>query len=89
MINITKRAKQELKRLLSRNVDLSQANLGIMDRGQGIIGLGICVEAPVGRIVEYKGKKVSVVEPKLANDLQGVTIDVYETPEGSELVILD
>ena len=89
MINITEPAKQELKRQLSQNVDLSQANLWIMDRGQGIIGLGVCVEAPVDRVVEYDGKKVLVVEPKLANDLQGVTIDVFETPEGSELVILD
>jgi len=89
MINITEPAKQELKRLLSQSVELSQANLWIMDRGQGIIGLGICVEAPVDRVVECEGKKVLVIEPKLANDLQGATIDVYETPEGPELVILD
>jgi hypothetical protein len=89
MINITETAKQELKRVLSQNVDLSQANLWIMDRGQGIIGLGICIEAPVDRLLEYEGKKMRVVEPELADDLQGATIDVYETPQGPELVILD
>ena len=89
MINMTESAKRELKRVLSQNVDLSQANLWIMDRGQGIIGLGIYIEAPVDRVVEYEGKKVLVVEPKLADDIGGATIDVYETPQGTELVILD
>ena len=89
MINITEPAKKELKRVLSQNVELAQANLWIMDRGQGIIGLGICVEAPVDRVVEYEGKKVRVVEPKLADDLEGAIIDVYETSGGPELVILD
>lgn len=89
MINITESAKKELKRVLAQNVDSSQANLWIMDRGHGIIGLGICVEAPVDRVVEYGGRKVRVVEPKLANDVEGATIDIYETPEGRELVILD
>ena len=54
MIDITERAKQELKRLLSHIVDLPQARLRIMDRGQGIIGLGIDIEAPGDRIVEYE-----------------------------------
>ena len=87
MINVTKQAKQELKRLLSQNVDWPQARLRIMDRGQGIIGLGIDIEAPGDRVVEYEGTKVLVVEPKLANNLQGITIDVDETPDGAELVI--
>jgi Fe-S cluster assembly iron-binding protein IscA len=88
MINITERAKREFKRLLSQNVDWSQARLRIIDRGQGIIGLGIDIEAPGDQVVEYEGTKVLVIEPKLANNLQGVTIDVDETPEGPELVVL-
>ena len=87
MINVTKRAKQELKKLLSQKVDWPQACLRIIDRGQGIIGLGIDIEAPGDRIVEYEGARVLVVEPELANNLQGVTIDVDDTPDGNELVI--
>ena len=89
MIDITERAKQELKKLLSLKVDWPQARLRIMDRGQGIIGLGIDIEAPGDHVVEYEGTRVLVVEPALANNLQGVTIDVDETPEGPELVILE
>ena len=87
MINVTEQAKQELKRLLSQYVDLPQACLRIMDRGQGIIGLGIDIEAPGDYIIEYEGTKVLVVEPELANNLQGITLDIDETPEGYELVL--
>ncbi len=87
MINVTERAKQELKKLLSLKVDWPQARLRIMDRGQGIIGLGIDIEAPGDCVVEYGGARVLVVEPELANHLQGITLDVDETPEGPELVI--
>ena len=87
MINVTERAKQELKRLLSQNVDWPQARLRIMDRGQGIIGLGIDIEAPGDCIVEYEGARVLVVEPELANNLQGITLDVDDTPDGPELVV--
>ena len=87
MINVTERAKQELKRLLSQNVDWPQARLRIIDRGRGIIGLGVDIEAPGDRIVEYEGTRVLVVEPELANNLEGITLDVDETPEGPELFI--
>ena len=87
MINVTERAKQELKKLLSLKVDWPQARLRIMDRGQGIIGLGIDIEAPGDRVLEYEGTKVLVIETELANTLQGVTIDVDNTPNGPELVV--
>ena len=59
----------------------------LIDRGEGIIGLGIDIEGLGDRIVEYDGKKVLVVESELANNLQGVTLDIDETPEGPELVL--
>ena len=87
MINVTKRAKQELRRLLSENVDWPEARLRIMDRGQGIIGLGIDVEAPGDLIVECEGERVLICEPVLATSLKGITLDVDDTPKGTELVI--
>ena len=46
MVNVTERAKQELKTLLSKKVDWPQACLRLMDRGEGILGLGIDIEQP-------------------------------------------
>ena len=89
MINVTEQAKNELKKLLSLNVDFPQARLRIMDRGQGIIGLGIDIEAPGDRVLEYEGTKVLVIESELANTLEGVTIDIEDTPNGPELVVAE
>ncbi len=87
MINVTERAKQELKRLLAASVDLPEARLRLMDRGQGKLGLGIDIEAPDDQIVEYDGIRLLIVEHGLATNLKRVTLDVNDTPEGAELVI--
>ena len=87
MINVTRRAKKELKRLLSQKVDWPQARLRLMDRGQGILGLGIDIELPGDQVVEYQGIKVLNVEPELATKVKGITIDVDDTPDGLALVI--
>ena len=89
MINITKRAKQELRKLLAKKVDWPGARLRLMDRGQGKLGLGIDIEAPGDHIVEHEGIKVLVVEPELATSLKGVTLDIDDTTKGTELVISD
>ncbi|MFC1939604.1 hypothetical protein ACFLTY_04100 [Chloroflexota bacterium] len=89
MVNVTERAKQELKRLLSQKVDWPEGRLRLMDRGQGIIGLGVDIEAPGDQIVEYNGARVLVCEPVFASSLKGITVDVDDTPEGAELVICE
>ncbi|MFC1957993.1 hypothetical protein ACFLVQ_00290 [Chloroflexota bacterium] len=89
MINISERAKQELRKLLSQKVDWPEARLRLMDRGQGILGLGIDIELPGDRVVEYQGVSVLNVEPGLAARVKGVTLDVDDTPQGAELVICE
>ncbi|MFC2071361.1 hypothetical protein ACFLUU_01400 [Chloroflexota bacterium] len=87
MVKVTERAKQELKRLLDQKVDWPGARLRLMDRGEGIFGFGIDVDLPGDKIVEYQGVKVLNVERNLATSIEGITIDVEDTPEGVELVI--
>jgi len=87
VINVTERAKQELKGLLSQKVDWPQARLRLIDRGQGILGLGIDIELPGDQVVEYQGIKVLNVEPELAAKVKGITLDVDDTPYGLELVV--
>ena len=87
MINVTEQAKQELKRLLTSSVDWPGARLRLVNRGQGRLGLGIDIEAPDDRVVEYEGAKLLLVEPELASNLKRVTLDVDDTPDGVELVI--
>lgn len=87
MIEVTERASQELKRILYSNVDMPQARLRLMDRGQGHLGLGIDIETPGDKLVERDGSTVLVVEQGLASSLKGVILDVDDTLEGPELVI--
>ncbi len=87
MIKVTERARQELKKILTDKVDWPGARLRLIDRGQGNLGLGIDIEAPGDQVVEHDGLKILVVESKLAANLSGVTLDVDDSPEGSELVL--
>ena len=89
MINVTEQAKQELKRLLTSSVDWPEARLRLMNRGQGRLGLGIDIEAPDDQVLEYEGTKLLIVEPELAFNLNRVTLDVDDTPDGVELVICE
>ncbi|MBA7530585.1 hypothetical protein ES705_22793 [subsurface metagenome] len=87
MIDVTERARQELKRILSRKVDMPQARLRLIANDHGGLGLGIDIEAPGDQVVECEGSKVLIVEPRLAANLKGVTLDVDDNSEGAELVI--
>ena len=87
MINVTQSARQELNRILLTTVDMPQARLRLFPRDQGELGLGLDIEMPGDELVEYDGSAVLVVEKGLASNLQGVTLDVDNTPNGTELVI--
>jgi len=83
MINVTKSAKEALRKLLNTQIDMPQGRLRLMDRGQGKLGLGIDIEMPGDKLVKYEGATVLVVGRELAQNLKGVTLDA----EGAELVI--
>ena len=87
MISVTERAKRELRKLLSDNVDWPEARLRLLDRGEGVLGIGVDIEMPGDYIVECEDKRVLVIEPGLAANLNKIILDVDETPEGTELVI--
>ena len=87
MINITARAKQSLHKLLTSKVDLPEGRLRLVDRGQGKLGLGVDIEMPGDELVEYDGSTILVVEQVLAANLEGVTLDVEDSAEGSNLVL--
>ena len=87
MIDITERAKRELKRILSDNVDMPQGRLRLIDRGQGKLGLGIDIEMRSDYVVEYDGSHLLVVEPTLATRLKGIILDIDDTSGVGELVI--
>jgi Fe-S cluster assembly iron-binding protein IscA len=89
MIDVTERAKKELKELLANKVDHPAACLRLRTDDEGKLGLGIDIEKPDDEVVEYEGSSLLVVEPQLADALKGTAIDVVEGDEGRELVIVN
>ncbi len=89
MIEITEHAKQELHRLLINKVDWPGALLRLIDRGKGKLGLGIDIQKPDDLVIEYDSRKLILVESELAEHLADITLDVDDTPDGPELVIIE
>jgi len=89
MLEVTERAKQELQRLLVANVDWPGALLRLVDRGNGVLGLGIDIQAPEDEVIEYRGKTLLLIKPKLADNLERITLDADNSPEGLQLVIVE
>lgn len=87
MITVTERAKEKLESMLTSRVDNSQAALRLIATHEGEYGLHVDVENPGDKVVNYKGRKLLVIDGKLADNLEGTTLDTEVTPEGVELTI--
>lgn len=86
MVGVTARAKKELKKILAAKVDMPQAGLRLVSHSQSELGLGVDIELPGDQVVRYDGSKVLLVENRLAKKLEGVTLDIDDTPDGPQLV---
>ena len=89
MVDVTERARKELKRILTSTVDNSYALLRLVASGQGKLGLGIDIELPGDEVLEHQGSGLLLVEHELAARLEGIAIDVDETEEGTQIVICE
>lgn len=89
MIEITKHARQELKKILNDNVDHPQARLRLTSSGGEHLGLGVDIEMPDDQIVEHEGSCVLLVARELADRLAGIILDVQDTGDGPQLVIAE
>ena len=89
MIDVTERAKKELKKILSSKVDNPLAGLRLSTSGPlGQFAFSIDVEMPGDQVVEYESSKVLLAEGELATRLKGHTLDIEDTAEGTQLVLL-
>ena len=89
LMEVTERAKQELKKILTANTDKSEACLRLVTNEGGQLGLTIDVERDGDQTIEHENSKLLLTEKELADTLQGITIDVEDTPEGTKLVSTD
>jgi hypothetical protein len=87
MVIVTEKARLELKKLLRAKVDWPGARLRLIDRGQGVVGLGVDLESPGDEVVKHNGEALMVIGPEFSSRNKVITLDVDSTPDGPELVI--
>jgi Fe-S cluster assembly iron-binding protein IscA len=89
MIGVTEQAKEELKDILVSKVGDPRACLRIKADDAGLVGLTIDIEMPGDQTVEYQGSILLVAEQELADKLSHVAIDVADTEEGRQLILVE
>ncbi|MBN1375785.1 MAG: hypothetical protein JXA01_06495 [Dehalococcoidia bacterium] len=87
MINITDDAKKELKKMLSENAPDPSVLLRLAANEQGQLGLVMDKQMEGDSVLEYEGTKLMVIEDQLAVHLEGISLEVENTPEGPSLML--
>lgn len=88
MLTVTQRAKQELKKTLQDHTDDPEIGLRLVSERRGQWGFVLDREAQGDQVVEHKGSKVLLVGHELAPQLNGITLDLRDTVDGRQLVLL-
>lgn len=87
MLKVTESAKQLLKETLTAHSDDPEVGLRLSLKTPGQLGIVLDREAEGDHVVEHEGAKLLLVASELASVVEGVTLDVQDTPEGPKLVI--
>ena len=87
MLTVTENAKQLLKGILTAHSDDPEVGIRLSFNPPGEFGIVLDRETEGDQVIEHEGAKALLVAPELASVVEGVTLDVQDTPEGSKLVI--
>ena len=87
MLTVTESAKQLLKETLTAHSDDPEVGIRLSFKPPGQFGIALDREAEGDQVVEHEGAKALLVAPELAPVVEGITLDVKDTPEGPKLVM--
>jgi len=87
MLEVSERAREELKKALDANTSDPEQGLRLTVTGVDQLGLGIDVERPGDQIYEHEGAKVLMVDSNMAEMVSELSLDIQETEEGPKLMI--
>jgi len=88
MLTVTEGAKKLLKETLLAHSDDPEAGLRLSMQPPGQFGVVLDSEAEGDQVVEHEGSKVLLVASELAPVVDGITLDVQDTADGPQLVVL-
>ena len=89
MLTVTESAKRNLKEILLATTNDSKVGLRLSMKPRGQLGLMLVLdkETPGDYVVKHEGLKVLLVKEELLPLVDGVTIGIQDTPDGSRLTI--
>ena len=87
MLTVTEDAKQLLKETLRAHSDDPEVVLRLSMKPPGQLGILLDNEAEGDQVIEHEGVKVLLVASELAPMVEGVTLDIQDTPDGPKLVV--
>ena len=87
MVKVTDRAKVALKSALSRSVEEPGIGLRVEVSEEGSCALFPDREKAGDQVVEHEGGALLFIGEEASQPLDGATIDLAETPEGTHLVV--
>lgn len=87
MLTVTESAKQLLKETLLAHTDDPEIGLRLSLKAPGQLGIVLDREAEGDQVVEHEGAKVLLVASGLVPVVDGVTLDVQDTPDGPKLAV--
>lgn len=86
MLTVSESAKRRLKDILVAHSDDPRLGVRLVLEMPGQLGLALGVEELGDQVVEHEGSKVLLVASGLEPVVEGVTLDVENTSDGTKLV---
>jgi Fe-S cluster assembly iron-binding protein IscA len=87
MINVTERAREALKAVQTQVADKPEVALRLGPVEQGQLGVFPDTGRDDDQVVEHEGRAVLLIDPQVAGELAGSTIDFEESAEGARLTL--
>jgi len=87
MLTVTEGAKELLKDILAPHTDDPDFGVRLTLKPQRQFGLVTGRKSPRDHVVEHEGSIVLLVGQELSDDVDGLTLDTEQTPDGTRLVI--
>lgn len=85
ILNVTDKAAEVLHQTLELNQE-DESDVLRVTRGQDGLGLAVGKGADGDQLVDHDGRTVLAIDGGLSAELDGATIDLQQTPEGTRLV---
>jgi Fe-S cluster assembly iron-binding protein IscA len=87
MLTVTERASRELKQVLDTVERETNQCLRLITDPQGNFRLTLDIPRKGDQVVKHGEEAVLLIEPRIAQYLEGAVLDVEDTPTGPSLVI--